>query len=231
MHQSTENRKHGERILEGCGLSSLLLPTFSCLLHPLSFSCFLSKDCQGRIPALTPVSKASLSGVPSPATSPTAECLPESPLYCGRGMRQEVRQRLGTQLQQTRALFPPPALGLWGRGSPGRKTRAATSQRGPRSTPYPPVILPSESQHHGSSFGIILRLGAFCSPYGPMPSPPALPCYTRRQFSFLMSATPTWAFCPQAHICYSPPFRKFFLLSDLSPFCCSLSPNLFILSL
>lgn len=125
-----------------------------------------------------------------------------------------------------------PSPGPLGQRKPRQEDQSCHQPARPmKHPPLPPVILPSEPQHHGSSFGIILRLGAFCSLYGPMPSPPALPCYARRQFSSLMSVAPTWAFCPQAHTCYSPPFRKFFLLSDLSPSCCSLSPNLFILSL
>lgn len=114
---------------------------------------------KGWLPAYTPVDKFSLSGAPSTASSPTGECLLESSLPAGRGKRQEVRQRLGTQLQQPRTPFPPSVLDLWGRGSPGRKARAATSQRGIQSSPQnPPAILPSEAQHHGSSFGTILSL-------------------------------------------------------------------------
>lgn len=99
--------------------------------HPfLPAPCFLLASTDGFPP--TPGGKSALPGAPSPATRPPAKCLRSTHrLPAGRGKRQEVKQRLGTQLQQPRAPFPPPALGLWGRGSPGRKARAATSQGGP----------------------------------------------------------------------------------------------------
>lgn len=51
------------------------------------------------------------------------------------------------------------------------------------------------------------------------------------------TAPPSWQLplpgdpVPRHTPAYSPPFRKSFLLSDLSPSCCSLSPNLLILNL
>lgn len=192
----------------------LLLPLLLLAAYALP-SCSLGKDCQGWILALTPVGKFGLSGAPSPATSPTVEGLPGSPLPSGRGKRQEVRQRLGTQLQQPRAPFPPPALGLWGRGSPGRKARAATSQRGPRSAPLipPRVILPSEPQHRGSSFGTVLRLGAFCSLCGHVPSPTSLTMSCQKTLPLPRGS------CPYLGI-QSPGTHLHTLHHSESPSCC-----------
>lgn len=157
-------------------------------------------------------------GEEASALPPDSACLgclrgitsPPSPSVCQRGKRQEVRQRLGTQLQQPRAVSSL-ALGLWGRGSPGRKARATSSQRGPRgpSTP-PPAILPSDPQHHGSSSGTILRLWAFGS------------LTLASEEALLHVSRPCLA-----HACIVSAIQ-IVLASALSSSCCNLSPKLLV---
>lgn len=68
--------------------SSSLFSTVSFLPHTLSLAAFwASKGCQGWLPACTPVDKFSLSGAPSPISSPTTECLLEYSLPARRGKR------------------------------------------------------------------------------------------------------------------------------------------------
>lgn len=158
------------------------------------------------------------------ASSPTAECLLESSLPARRGKRQEVRQRLGTQLRQPRAPFPPPALGLWGRGSPGRKAELPPAERHTK-LPPPPAILPQ-------SLSILyLHLAPFLG-HGLLSlcghsQPHAVGRHPRPSCQWSLSGDPVHRQTPA----YLPPFRKSFLLSDLSPSCCGPGPHLLVLNL
>lgn len=77
---------------------------------------------------------------------PTAECLLESSLATRRDKRQEVRHRLGPQLQQPRALFPPPA---WA-------SRAEEAQAGKPELPWAEA---HEAPHPAPSY-LVLRAPA-----------------------------------------------------------------------
>lgn len=114
------------RILEVIFIVSPFLP------HTLSLAAFwASEGYQGWLPAHIPVGMLSSSGTFSPS-GPTSDAC-QSPYWLpGEQRGRRSGRGWGTQLQQPRALFPPPGLGLWGRGSPGRKARVATSLRGPR---------------------------------------------------------------------------------------------------
>lgn len=118
--------------------SSLLLSPLPFLPHTFSFAaCWASEGFHGWLPAPTPGGKFSSSWAPSPATSLTAECLPESPLPAGRGERQEVRQEAGDTAATAQGSVSSPSPGPLGQRKPRQEGQSCHQPERPRSTPPP----------------------------------------------------------------------------------------------